>query len=110
MLKFLLKLEDVLYEVSIDLGEINSFYSSFSDKGQKDPSLPFKSSKKPAWYRVKIKNNTLMKQYESSGKLIYLTHEPGLSKKEKILPKKFVTLFLKNIFQRKRDFVPIGKN
>ena len=35
MLKFLLKSKDVLYHVSSDLGEVNSFYSSFSDAGQK---------------------------------------------------------------------------
>ena len=35
MLKFLLKSKDVLYQVSIDLGEVKIFYNSFSDAGQK---------------------------------------------------------------------------
>ena len=30
-----LKSTDVLYQVSNDLGEVNSFYNSFSDVGQK---------------------------------------------------------------------------
>ena len=47
ILKFLLKSKDVLYQVSSDLGEVNSFYSSFSDADQKTLQ-PFKSSKKPA--------------------------------------------------------------
>ena len=37
MLKFLIKYKDVLYQVLSDLGEVNSFYSSFSDAGQKNP-------------------------------------------------------------------------
>ena len=37
MLKSLLKSKDVLYQVSSDFGEINSFYSSFSDAEQKRP-------------------------------------------------------------------------
>ena len=51
ILKILLKSKDVLYQVSSDLDEVNSFYSSFCDASQKSPS-PFKSSKKPALYRV----------------------------------------------------------
>ena len=47
-LKFLLKSKDMLHQVSIDLGGVNSFYSSFSDASEKTP-LPFKSSKKAAW-------------------------------------------------------------
>ena len=69
MLKFLLKSKDVLYQVSSDLGEVNSFYSSFPDTVQEAP-LPFKSSKKSAWYRVKncwsgIFNSSLKKQDSS---------------------------------------------
>ena len=41
---FLNSNKDVFYQVSSDLSEVNGFYSSFSDKGQK-ASLPFKSSK-----------------------------------------------------------------
>ena len=37
MLNFLLKCKDVLYQVSSDLGEVNSFYSSFSGAAQKAP-------------------------------------------------------------------------
>ena len=37
--KFLLKSKDVLHQVSSDMGEVNSFYSSFSDAGQKAPCL-----------------------------------------------------------------------
>ena len=51
MLKFFLKSKDILHQVSNDLGEVNGFYDSVSDAGQKSPPiLPFKSSKKPAWY------------------------------------------------------------
>ena len=39
-----IKSKDVLYQVSSDLGEVNSFYSSFSDAGQKAP-LHFKVRK-----------------------------------------------------------------
>ena len=35
----LLKSKDVLFHVSSDLGEVNGFSSSFSDKDQKAPSL-----------------------------------------------------------------------
>ena len=35
MLKFLLKSIGVLYQVSSDLGEVRTFYSSFSDTDQK---------------------------------------------------------------------------
>ena len=42
MLKFLLKSKDVLYQVSSDLGEVSTFYSSFSDAGQKALPLPVK--------------------------------------------------------------------
>ena len=35
MLKFLLKPKYVFYQVWIDLGKVNSFYSRFSDAGQK---------------------------------------------------------------------------
>ena len=42
----------MLYQVSTGLGEVNSFYSSYSDADQKAP-LPFKSSKKSAWYSIK---------------------------------------------------------
>ena len=38
MMKFLLKSKDVLFQVSSDLVEVNSLYSSFSDAGQKAPS------------------------------------------------------------------------
>ena len=48
MLAFFLKSKDVFYQVSSDLSEVNGFYNSFSDEGQKAP-LPFKSSKKPAF-------------------------------------------------------------
>ena len=51
MLIFLLKSKDVPSQVSSDSSEVNSFYSSFSDTSQKVP-LPFKCSKKPAWYKV----------------------------------------------------------
>ena len=34
---FWLKSKDELYQVSNDLGEVNNFYSSFSDAGQKAP-------------------------------------------------------------------------
>ena len=44
----------MLYQVSSNLGEVNSFCSSFSDAGQKVP-LPFKSLKKSAYYIVKLK-------------------------------------------------------
>ena len=52
---FLVKPKDVfvLYQLSSDLDEVNRFYSSFSDKSHKPPPVPFKSLKKPAWYRVK---------------------------------------------------------
>ena len=33
LLKLLLKTIDVFYQVSSDLGEVNSFYSNFSDVG-----------------------------------------------------------------------------
>ena len=49
MLTFLLKSKDVLYQVSNYLGEVSSFYNSYSDAAQKVP-LYFKSSNKPAWY------------------------------------------------------------
>ena len=65
MLKFLLKPKDVLYQVSSGLGEVNSFYSSFSDAGQKAP-LPFKDSKKLAWYRVKFFSCFKSEGYENS--------------------------------------------
>ena len=39
MFKFLLKSKDVLHQVSSDMGEVNSFYSSFSDAGKKAPCL-----------------------------------------------------------------------
>ena len=48
MLAFFLKPKDVFYQVSSDLSEVNGFYNSFSDEGQK-ALLPFKSSKKPAF-------------------------------------------------------------
>ena len=32
-----LRSKDMLYQVSTDLGELNSFYSSFSDASQKAP-------------------------------------------------------------------------
>ena len=38
------------------MGEVNSFFSSSSYAGQKAP-LPFKSLKKPAWYRVRTLSN-----------------------------------------------------
>ena len=47
IIKFLLKSKHVFNQVSSDLGEVNSFCSSFSDAGQK-VLLPFKSLKKPA--------------------------------------------------------------
>ena len=37
MLKSLVKVKQVLFQVSSDLGEVNSFDSSFPDVGQKDP-------------------------------------------------------------------------
>ena len=52
MLKILLKSKDVLYQVSSDLNEVNSFYGSLSDVDQEAPPSAFKSLKKPAWYRV----------------------------------------------------------
>ena len=52
MFKLLSKSKDVLYQVSSDLGEVKSFYSSFPDADQKGP-LPSRSSKKSAWYMVK---------------------------------------------------------
>ena len=45
--KYLLKSEDVLYQVSNDLGQVNSFSISFPDKGQK-ALLPFNSSQNAA--------------------------------------------------------------
>ena len=65
MLKFLLLSKDVLYQVSSDLIEVNSFYSSFSDTGQKAP-LPFKSSEKPASYSVKSFDNSWGNPYKKS--------------------------------------------
>ena len=53
MLKFLLKSKNSLYQVSSDLDALNSFYSGFFDADQK-VLLPFKSSKKPGCYRVKL--------------------------------------------------------
>ena len=53
-LKSLLKSKDVLYQVSSDLDEVNWFYSSFSEAGKEKPQLPFKNSKKPAFYKVKM--------------------------------------------------------
>lgn len=51
MSKFMVKSKGVVYQVSSDLCEVNSYYSSFSDVGQK-AHLPSKISEKPAWYRV----------------------------------------------------------
>ena len=45
-LKSLLKSKDVLYQVSSDLGEVHSLYSSFSVRGQKARTV-FKEFKKP---------------------------------------------------------------
>ena len=45
--KYFWKFKDVLYHVSVDLGEVNIFSSSSSEEGEKAP-LPFKSSKNPA--------------------------------------------------------------
>ena len=39
MLKFLLKSKDILHQVSNDLGEVNGFYDSFSNAGQKSPPI-----------------------------------------------------------------------
>ena len=44
--KILVMFKDVFYKVSSDLGEINSFYSSFSDVGQMEPPV-FQKFKKP---------------------------------------------------------------
>ena len=57
MLKLLFKSKDMLFQVSSDLGEKKSFYSSFSDAGQKSP-LPFKSSKNLPGTRLEEKTNT----------------------------------------------------
>ena len=46
--------KDILYQVSSDQGEVNSFYSCFSDARQKAPLL-FQSLKKTVWYSVKRK-------------------------------------------------------
>ena len=35
--KIMLTSKNVFYQVSVDLGEVNSFYSSFSYAGQKAP-------------------------------------------------------------------------
>ena len=51
ILESLLKSKDKLYQVSSDLGEVNSFYSSFSDAA--NPANTANPSKNPAWYRVK---------------------------------------------------------
>ena len=48
----------MLHQVSSDLGEVNSFYNSFSDPGQKAP-LIFKSSKNPACIRLIFKPELL---------------------------------------------------
>ena len=45
-LKSLLESKEVLYQVSSDLGEVNSFYNSFSNMGQKAPPA-FQKFKKP---------------------------------------------------------------
>ena len=46
MLESLLKSKDVLYQVSSNLGEVNKFYSSFSDMSQKTPPV-FQKLEKP---------------------------------------------------------------
>ena len=74
MLKFLLMSKDVLYQVSSDLIKGNSFYSSFSDAAKKAP-LPFKSSKKPGWHRVKklkLYKNLFQKHYIKYSYQIFL--------------------------------------
>ena len=48
------------------MGEANSFYSSFFHAGQKAP-LPFKSLKKPTWYRV----NWRIASYLQDTSLVY---------------------------------------
>ena len=45
--KYLLKSKDVLYQVSNDLDQVNSFSSSFPDEGQK-ARLSFNSSQNAA--------------------------------------------------------------
>ena len=59
MCKSLLKSKDVLYQFSSDLGEVHSFYSSFSDTSQKTPLL-IKSLKNPAWYRVNFQTRAII--------------------------------------------------
>ena len=46
--------KNALYQVSSDLGEVNSFCSCFSDAEQKAPLL-FQSLKKTVWQSVKRK-------------------------------------------------------
>ena len=69
--KIFWKPKEVLYQVSTDLGEVNSFYSSFSCGGQKAPLL-CKSSKESAWCRVKCEEkdiNITIKEKSIVGKL-----------------------------------------
>ena len=89
MLKFLLKSKDsctkeVLYQVSSDLGEVNSFYSSFFDAGQKAP-LPFKSIKKPAWYRINHEGNKFYKSLFQAAALLTFS---SCSDQIKVIPRK----------------------
>ena len=46
----MLKSKDLLYQVSSDLTEVNSFFGHFSDESQNLPS--FKSLKKPAFWLI----------------------------------------------------------
>ena len=73
MLKFLLKSKNLLYQVSCDLGALNSFYSGFFDADQK-ALLPFKSSKKPGCYRIKLldkRAHEIMKRFKIWDLIIY---------------------------------------
>ena len=69
-----------------------------------------KLKKKLAWYRVKKKNNTVIKHYKSSGKLIHLTHSPGLTpnRRKKIYPKNLL-YFKKKKFKGRKTSCPFER-
>ena len=58
-IKIFIRVQRVLHPASSDLGEVNSFYNSFSDLGQKAPHV-FKTSLNPAWYRVNFQNRAII--------------------------------------------------
>ena len=57
MLIFFFKPKNVLHQVSTDLGEVNGFYSSFSDADQKVPSCLSKVQKSLPGIELKWDDN-----------------------------------------------------